>query len=102
MLDKYSSTTPPFHNVGDNVKSLEFTSTTDELTDCGSYDELKRYFKKDEKKLKAAMADMKLKEEATKKVVSKKAAKANEKKLAYEKLYKETMAKKKASKAHKK
>ncbi len=99
---KYSSTTPPFHNVGDNVKSLEFTSTTDELTDCGSYDELKRYFKKDEKKLKAAMADMKLKEEATKKVVSKKAAKANEKKLAYEKLYKETMAKKKASKAHKK
>merc|ERR1719502_2429128 len=96
---KYSSTTPPFKNVGDNVKSIEFESTTDDLTDCGTYDELKRYFKKDKKKLKAAMADMKLKMENNEHTLSSNAAKVDEsaaekaeaKKLAYEKLYKETM-----------
>jgi len=93
---KYSSTTPPFKNVGDNVKSIEFESTTDDLTDCGTYDELKRYFRKDKKKLKAAMADLKLKAETTKKALTDKAPKEESKKLAYEKLYKETMAKKKA------
>jgi len=99
---KYSSTVRPFKNVGDNVKSLEFTSTTDELTDCGSYAELKRYFKKDKKKLQAAMDNLKLKSESTQKTLNlnsdkkeKKEKAAKEKKLAYEKLYKKTMAKKK-------
>merc|ERR1711871_337202 len=86
---KYSSTTPPFKDVGDNVKSLEFTSTTDKITDCGSYDELKRYFKKDKKKLKAAMAEMKLRAEN---------GESAEKRKAYEKLYKETISKKKTAK----
>ena len=86
---KYSSTTPPFKDVGDNVKSLEFTSTTDKITDCGSYDELKRYFKKDKKKLKAAMAEMKLRAENGESAVKRK---------AYEKLYKETISKKKTAK----
>merc|ERR1711990_1061894 len=75
---KYSSTVRPFKNVGDNVKSLEFTSTTDDLTDCGSYAELKRYFKKDKKKLKAAMDNLKLKAGSS----SEKEEAAKEKKLA--------------------